>query len=262
MKKLLAVTFLLAVFIAASMAAEKSSLLYVSKDSIVQRIPGSDTSSFAIPNGLTAAKVIDNYIIAIGGKENIEKVIDRTTVMKSKVNNKYLTITIYQKAPDKMREIIDLGTFKQNVYFADRKGEMVVAGKTIDVKGNELEKLKYESMLHFLVSLDSLGIKLQFDGTSLVNDKEAYKVTMILPSGDKWIQYYDPQTWLKVKESKNIVVQQGTFVQNNYYSDYKDVDGIKYPFTLKQNVGPQHINFEVESIKVNTGLIDDLFIKK
>ena len=43
------------------------------------------------------------------------------------------------------------------------------------------------------------------------------------------------------------------------YSDYKDVDGVKYPFTIKQTLGRQSFEFKVDSIKVNTGLADKNF---
>ncbi len=262
MKRFLFTAALSISMITACLAAEEFSPVVIQHDSIEKEPAKTDTASFVIPNGLTAKKIIENYITAIGGSVNLRKVLDRTTIMKSKVNDKNLTITIYQKVPDKMRQIIDLGTFKQNVYFSGIKGEMVVAGKTIDVKGKELEKLKFESMLHFLTDLDSLDIKLMLEGTAVVNGKETYQVELVLPSGAKWIQNYDPKTWLKVKETKDIVVPQGTFVQNTYFSDYKDVDGVKYPFAIKQSIGLQRIEFEVKSIKVNTGLSDNLFNPK
>ena len=35
------------------------------------------------------------------------------------------------------------------------------------------------------------------------------------------------------------------------YSDYKEVDGIKYPFTRSRNMGPQVVELTVTDIKVN-----------
>ncbi len=218
-----------------------------------------DSLSVKIPEGLTARKVIDNYIIAIGGKGNLKKIEDRTTIMTSTVNNHKISMTIYQKAPDEMRQIIDLGAFKQNIYFDGEQGLMEVEGKKLEVKGSELEKLKFESTLDLLLNLDSLGIKLKLDGIDTVNDEEVYKIEMILPSGTKWIQYYDKQTGLKVEESKDITTPQGTYTQITILSDYREVNGIKYPFFIKQEVGQQNIEFKVSTIQVNTGLADNLF---
>ena len=259
MKRLFIAILFPIIMITVSFASVKTVKGFAAQDSIRNKSLKTDTTKLIIPEGLTAKNIIDNYIKAIGGEDNIQKVYDRATVMKSKINDKNLTITIYQKLPDEMRQIVDFGTFKQNIYYIGTKGVMVVGGKTLDVQGSELEKLKYESMLHFLVNLDSLGIKLQLDGASQVNGKEAYKVKMILPSGAKWIQYFDSKSWFKVKETKEIIVAQGTFVQDSYYSDYREVDGLKYPFSVKQDIGTQHVDSEVESIKVNNGLNDKLF---
>lgn len=221
-----------------------------------------ENTTAEITKGLTGEKVVENYIKAIGGKENIDRVFDRTTVMKGIVRGQEITMTIYQKAPDKMFQEIIAGPLKQFVYYDGHKGVMKVANKTLVVKGAELEKMKYESTLDLLTHTDSLGIKLKLEGYEKVNGKEAYKVDMIFPSGTKWIQYYDPDTWLKIKESKDISVPQGTFTQDTYLGDYRPVDGVKYPFSVKQSIGPQHLDFTVTSIKVNTGLKDSMFIIK
>ena len=223
------------------------------------KISKEDSSSSKIPEGMTANKVIENYIKALGGKDNLRKVEDRTTAMTSNINGHKITMTIYQKAPDKMRQIVDLGSFKQNIYFDGSQGMMEVEDKKLEVKGNELEKLKFESTLDLLINLDSLGIKLKLDGIYTVNEKETYKIEMILPSGTKWIQYYDSQSGLKVEESKDITAPQGTYTQITFLGDYREVNGIKYPFSIKQEVGQQKIKFEVSTIQVNTGLADKLF---
>ena len=127
------------------------------------------------------------------------------------------------------------------------------------IEGSQLEKLKHEASIHLILDLDSLGVKLKLAGMEKVNGKDAYKIEMSFPSGTKWIQYYDSKTGYKVKESKNITTPQGTFTQEVLYSDYKSVDGVKYPFTIKQSVGPQKMDFSVDSIKINTGIPDTQF---
>ena len=41
-----------------------------------------------------------------------------------------------------------------------------------------------------------------------------------------------------------------------YYSDYKEVAGVKFPFTMGQTFGPRKIDFIVKEIKVNEGVSD------
>ena len=214
---------------------------------------------FEIPKGLTGNIVVSNYIKALGGKEKLDSVKDRTTVMTGKLRGRKVIMTVYQKAPDKMRQKVIAGPIVQNLYYNGVHGTLRVAKKTLEVKGAELEKLKYESMLGLLTHLKSIGIKLRLEGTATVAGINAYKVAMIFPSGTKWIQYYSTETWLKMKVVKEIKVARGTFKEVTYLGNYRDVDGIKYPFAMRQSIGEQQIDLTVSSIKVNTGLSDNLF---
>ncbi|HEY6907012.1 MAG TPA: insulinase family protein [Ignavibacteriaceae bacterium] len=218
-----------------------------------------DTSLASIPGDLSAKDIINHYIKAIGGEENLAKVHDRTTVMSGTVQGFEVTTTLYQKVPDLFKQEVNAGGMVQEIIFDGTKGKMVAGGQELNIEGNELEKLKYESTIHLLLHLDSLGVKLKLGGMEKVDGKDAYKIEMILPSGTKWNQYYDPETGYKVEESKNITTPQGTFTQEIYYSDFKTVEGVNYPFTIKQSVGSQTIDFKVDSIKINTGIPDTKF---
>ena len=65
---------------------------------------------------------------------------------------------------------------------------------------------------------------------------------------------------LKAKDDREIDTPRGMVSQTTIYDDYKDVDGVKYPFKITQMVGGQTIEVTVSSIKVNKGLTDDLFV--
>ncbi len=218
-----------------------------------------DTSSAGVPEGMSADEVIDNYIKAIGGRENLASVKDRTTIMRATIQNNKVTMIINQKTPDKFKQEINFGGMSQVVVFNGKTGQMKVGDNKIPITGDEAQRQKYEAMMDLVLHLDSLEIKTKLAGTEKVDGKDTYKIEMTLPTGTKWIQYYSTDTGLKVKEEKTITSPQGTFTQETLYSDYKDVEGVKYPFTISQSVGPQHFTFNVSTIKVNTGLKDDIF---
>ena len=218
-----------------------------------------DTTLASIPAGLSAREVIDTYIAAIGGRDSLAAVHERITVMKGTVQGFPVTTTIYQKEPDLFKQELEAGDITQEITFNGRDGKMQAGGQEMKIEGSELEKLKYEASIHLLLNLDSLGVNLKLSGMTKVNGKNAYKIEMLFPSGTKWIQYYDTGTGLKVKETKNITTPQGAFTQEVLYSDYNTVDGVKYPFNIKQSIGPQKIEFQVDSIKTNTGIPDSEF---
>ncbi len=204
--------------------------------------------------------ILEKYIDAIGGRDLLSKIEDRTTIMRGNAMGQALTIIIKQKAPNKMREEIKAGGMDQTVIFDGEKGVMNAADQNVNVTGKELEQLKIESSMGLFLDPDSYGIKLSYEGTEKVNDKDAYKIKMTLPSGIRWISFYDVESGLKIKELKETQTQMGLIEQTVSYENYTDVDGVKYPFKLTQSYGPQSLEMTVSSVKVNKGLSDDNFV--
>ena len=218
-----------------------------------------DTTKNKLPKGVKAKSVIDKYIKAIGGKENLEKVKDKTTIMSGSVQGMNIKMTIYQKVPNKIKQELDAGVIKQETYYDGKKGIVLSGGNTVDITGEALETIKYQAMMHPIYIIDSLNVKTKLLGVEKVNSKDAYKIEVVLPNGKNWIEYFDPDTGYKIKDSQDITVPQGTFTKVNEYSDFRNVDGVIYPFKLKQTTGPQSLEMTVKSIKVNTGIPDSTF---
>lgn len=219
-------------------------------------------NTFEIPEGVTAQSVIDKYIEVIGGAENIRSIEDRTTIMRGTVQGINITIVSQLKLPDKFKQEIKAGGMDQFVYFDGEKGVMLAAGNKIDITGAELEKLKYEATIPFMLMLDELNISTELTGVEEVDGKQAYRIEFTSPSGSKWSQYFDVESGFKLKEVKEISSPQATFNQETYFSDYKNIEGVSYPYSIKQNVGMQSLEFRVSSIKINSGLSDDIFVIK
>ncbi len=204
--------------------------------------------------------VIEKYIDAIGGRNAISKVEDRTTIMRGTAMGQSLTIIVKQKAPNKMRQEVKAGGMDQTIIFDGIKGVMQAGGQKIEVKDKELEQLKVEATMEFLLDPESNSIKLSYEGSEKINGKDAYKIKMTLPSDVKWFTFFDVESGLKVKEQKEMQTQMGLIEQVITYDNYTEVEGIKYPFKLTQSFGPQVIEMTVSSVKVNKGLADDIFV--
>ncbi len=82
---------------------------------------------------------------------------------------------------------------------------------------------------------------------------------MLSEGGAKWDQFYSIETGLKIREDKEYETPDTILVQETYYSDYREVDGLKFPFKMKQIFGAQTIDLNVISIKINQGLEDIIF---
>ncbi len=234
-------------------AISSNNEIYVRGDSISENISIEDSL------GITAKQVIDNYLKAIGGKDIFSRVEDRITIMRGTAMGQNLTILVKQKAPDKLYQEIKVGEMKQYIYFNGVNGAMIIGENTIQIENKELEKLKIEATLNLLLDPESYGLKIGLTGIELVDSSECYAIKMVLPSGLRWHQYYSIHTSLKVKDVKEMQTQQGLFEQETFYYDYRVVDGLKHPFMIVQNMGTQRLELNISSVKLNTGIDDDVF---
>lgn len=205
-----------------------------------------------------AYQIIQKYIEVIGGREKLSKIEDRTTQMKGNVQKVDVDMTIYQKQPDKFKQVIHAGEVEQTILFSNDKGYVKINDQVKDILGVELAKLKNESTLNLLLNLDTNVIHLTYLGIDTVQGKPAYKI-LLKNSSLNWIHYYDVATGFKVMDVKPVVGAQGTFLQETYYSDFRPVDGINFPFKIRQKLGQQEMEFDVTSIKLNIGLSDSEF---
>jgi outer membrane lipoprotein-sorting protein len=210
-------------------------------------------------DSLSAYKVIQKYLNVIGGRENLGKITDRVTQMKGNVQKVDVEMTIYQKQPDKFKQVIRAGEVEQAIIYSNDKGFIKINDQVKDILGTELAKLKNESTLNLLLNLDTNAIHLTFLGIDTVEGKPAYKI-LLKNSSLNWIHYYDVNTGFKIMDVKPITATQKTYMQETYYSDFRPVDNIYFPFKIRQKLGQQNMEFDVISIKLNTGLDDSEFI--
>ena len=229
------------------------------QDSTETYLPEMNVTIKQVPEGLTANDVIDNYFEAIGGKENFSKVEDRTTIMRGEIMGQNLRIVIKQKAPNKLKQNIRSGEMKQTILYDGMKGVMIIGNEKTEIDKKELEKLKLEAAMDFLLDPKAYRVSLELTGIESVDSTDCYKIELTTEGGTNWVQFYSIDSGLKIKEVKEVETTQGSFQQETFYSDYKEVDGLKFPFKIKQSFGIQTIEMNVSSVKLNKGLKDSVF---
>jgi len=211
------------------------------------------------PVNITAMAVINKYIYAIGGIDKFKSVMDRTTVMSGTAMGQPIDITIKQKYPDKLFQELRAGEVTQLLYYSGGKGMIVLGNEKTEIEKKELERLMMDATMQLLLSPDSFGVKAEYVGIECIDSTDCYTLKLTLPSGIRWFQYYSTENDLKFKETKEIQTKQGLFEQETYFSDYREVKGLKFPFTIKQYLGLQELDLNVISIEINTGLDDSIF---
>ncbi|MEJ8758394.1 insulinase family protein [Pontibacter sp. H259] len=220
------------------------------------------SAAAALPADVTAEKVLANYIKAIGGKANIDKVKDITVTSNATIQGMPLVITQQQKGTDKFAALVSMNNNPlQRVIINGSKGKMEapMQGVNKDMSAEELATQKLESDMFAHLRYDKLGIKTKVTGLEDVDGKEAYVVEATQANGQKTLHYFDKNTGLLLKDVKSMQSPQGVLTQTKNYSNYKEVNGIKLPHTVETSVGPQVIKADVKSVEVNKGISDDTF---
>jgi len=135
-------------------------------------------SSIHAADSLSAYGIIQKYLSAIGGKDKLSRVEDRKTEMEGSVQKIDVTMIIYQKQPDKFKQIIHAGPVEQEILYSQDRGYMKINGKVTDISGDELAKLKNDATLNLLIHLDSNNVHLTYLGIDTIIGKPAYKVLL------------------------------------------------------------------------------------
>jgi len=208
---------------------------------------------------ITPKQIIEKYVDAIGGRDAYLNIKDRTMFMTATMQGMTLKITMYQKAPNKLKNVVEVAGMEQTVVFDGSKAYMKAQDKVIEITGTELEKLSIEANMYIATQLDSLHINMTLVGIEKVNDKDAYKIEFSKSPENKWVEYYDKDSFLKVKEIKEMSTPQGNMTQEINYSDYKDFMGFQVPYKINQKIGAQEVNLILKSIEINTNLKDSIF---
>lgn len=211
------------------------------------------------PEGVTGEVILDKYLKAIGGKDALLKINDRSISMTANFQGMSIQVDVMQKSPNKYLQATSVMGQETKMIFDGEKGYQKSAMGESGIEGVELEILKAEANMYFLTDIKKEGASVKLIGLEKLGGNDAYKIELHLASGGVITQYFDVESSLKVKETKFISAPQGLVTVATEYSDYRDVEGMKYPFVVKQSFGPMNIELKVTSISLNKGLSDELF---
>lgn len=201
---------------------------------------------------VTLAGVADKYIAAIGGKDKVSKITSISSVATTKMQGMELGIKNTQASGGKVNmEVSMMGNTIQKMTYDGKKGSMTAQGNKMDMPAEMQEAYAKEKNL-FPELAFATSKEYTLGGIEKIEGADAYAVK----SGDT-TYYYDVNTGLKVGEIKKQKMQGQEIEVPSYYSNYKDVDGVKLPFTIKVNQMGQDMQLDVQSYELNKATAED-----
>ncbi len=204
-----------------------------------------------IPAGVTANSVIDMFYAAIGGKAKVANVQTLYTVSNASIQGTPVKLTSKSSAPNKQSSVISvMNNVMQKSVFDGSNGYTEARGQRKDLAGEELTEAQ-QTKAPFADESYRTG---KLDRIEPIDGKNAY----VIVHGKSEI-YYDVETGLKVKMVTTAQGPQGEIKVPVYFSDYKEVNGIKFPHKIERSMGPMKMEFITEEIKVNEGVTEEDF---
>jgi len=210
----------------------------------------------------TVDEVLSKYVEAMGGAKAINAVTSRVT--KGTVDlvgvSRGGSFEIYELAPNKTLSVMQahpIGTIKLG--FNGRSGWARTVAGLRTLKGLELASLQRHSDFYSLARLKNNYPKVTLAGKSKIGFRDVYVVDLQPAAGPVERLYLDAQTFLPVR--LNTVKTNGTISApvEVYYDDWREIDGIKFPFSISESFPKLTFTLNIKEIRHNVPLDARMF---
>jgi hypothetical protein len=210
-------------------------------------------------------------VAAIGGKAAIERITSR--VMKGTKKNPdgdEVSIESYEMIPNKTLLINKTSDGLMSNGFNGKSGWLQLPGQTAHaVEMPERARAPQVIRLHREARLDEVYTKLMLKGKVQVGEREAYLIEATTKDGDTQKLYFDTETGLLIrKDGRARIISRTSRAYKEqitmadveiYYDDYRVIDGIKLPYTIREK-SPEGITIiSYEQITHNVIIKDEKF---
>lgn len=208
----------------------------------------------------TVDEVINKHIEAIGGKERISRI--QNVVMEGSLNYQgaeiaIVTTTVHNKLNRQDISVngmngFDMMTEKEGWSYMPFMGMQKPEPKSAQ---EVLENKADMDVAGPLVDYIAKGHKVELVGKETIGGKNTHKIKLVLAGGKVLFVFIDAESNMIVRTiDKRKVNGQEIDLQTDL-ADYKEVEGVKMPYSITQQYGTTYIS----SIKVNQVIPDSVY---
>lgn len=219
----------------------------------------------------TADEIIDNYFEVVGGKEAMAKVNNVTMTATASTQGMELPITIVNTTDGKMKVSISFQGMEivQPAFNGEtgwQTNMMTMQPEKMDEQTNQLMKDQAGDFPDAFLNYKKKGYTATLEGEESVEGTAAYKIKltkkpmMVDGKEEENSSYYffdkDSGVMLMSTTEAKAGPTKGMKIES-LMSDYQEVNGIYFPFSMEQKVnGQTMMSMTINKIDVN-GTIDD-----
>jgi len=215
-----------------------------------------------LPEGLTAQKVIENYIQAIGGSEVIGKIKSLEWNITMDMMGMELDGQRYIQFPDKYADIMEMNGMVVNKMVFNQGEGMTMNPQQGEqpMSEEDLADAKINAHIFKEAFYDEMGYEVNLLGIETIDGEDAYKIKVSSPFDKITTEYYAVESGLKIREVTNTEGPNGPIAVTTEYQDYTEIDGVLFPFAMEiSGPFPQPMKMNTKEVKVNPEIEENKF---
>ena len=220
-----------------------------------------------MPAGLTYAQTADEIVAsnlkAKGGIEKLKSISSVKMIGKMTAQGREMPMTVYSKRPNLLRQDIKLPVGSVVQAFDGTTAWVIPPGEEAarEVTGPQAEGARKNADFDSpLLDYAAKGHKIELVGKEKAGGADVYHLRLVKKDGAIEHYYIDATTNLEVKRTAEVDAGGATQLLESELSDYKPIDGMMIPHTIKQSMGGMPVSqMTIDSIVFNGPMEDTLF---
>jgi hypothetical protein len=210
----------------------------------------------------TVDQILDKYVQAVGGSAAFEKLKNRMVKAQlALADGTTMSQEIYRAAPNKLLAVSHTPSGPVLEAFNGSMAWMKSDQGVSDLSGPALDRVKIVSDFNREIRTKELYTNLAVAGKEKIGDREAYVVRGRSRSGDQERLYFDAQSGLLLRRVVQTRTAFGAILDQSDFDDYREVDGVKLPFTARRTSQWSTWTQKVAEVKHNVSLDETRFDK-
>jgi outer membrane lipoprotein-sorting protein len=211
-------------------------------------------------------EIISKHIAAMGGAEKLSKLSSmRITAEMDIMNMKVpITTTIVQNKGFRSETVIQGMTIVQAINGTSGWAINPISGQTkaVALPEEAVKSMISETDLTGLYNYKEKGYTLALEGEEDLAGAKVYKVTMTLKNGIRRINYISKDTFYILKIIVQTSINGQEIKSENTQSDFRQVDGIYYPFNSEVTTSAMPgatMAIRINTLEVNPKIDESIF---
>jgi tetratricopeptide (TPR) repeat protein len=207
-------------------------------------------------------EALAKYVEALGGEAALKKITSHVVTGTVDIGgvSRGGSFETHAQAPDKTVTVIEAYPIGKLTYAVNGKRGWFTDDKKVTwLKGMELATVQREADYFAALRIKMNFAKVTLAGRSKIGYRDVYVLDLQPAVGPLERLYLDAQTYLPAR--LNTMRSLGGLVQpvEVYFDDWREIGGIKYPFSISQSSVTLSLSFNVKEIRQNVPMDAKLF---